>query len=139
MLDEDDGVGVADRRGQQPLASAGVAGITTLMPGMCATMASRLLECCAPAPAPAPPWVRSTKGSVTWSPQTKGSTEAWFSSWSRQSGRKSTYMISATGFSPIIEAPTAMPAITCSEIGVSRTRSGPNSACMSRVTLKTPP
>ena len=35
-------------------------------------------------------------------------------------------MISAIGFSPVIAAPMAAPMIACSEIGVSRTRSGPN-------------
>ena len=34
-------------------------------------------------------------------------------------------MISAIGLSPVIAAPIAAPRIACSEIGVSRTRSGP--------------
>ena len=36
-------------------------------------------------------------------------------------------MISAIGRSPVIAAPIAAPTIACSLIGVSRTRSGPNS------------
>ena len=39
-------------------------------------------------------------------------------------------MISAIGFRPVIAAPMAAPRIACSEIGVSRTRIGPN--CSSR-------
>jgi hypothetical protein len=35
-------------------------------------------------------------------------------------------MISAIGLSPVIAAPMAAPKIACSEIGVSRTRFGPN-------------
>ena len=35
-------------------------------------------------------------------------------------------MISATGRMPVIAAPMAMPRMACSEIGVSRTRLGPN-------------
>ena len=35
-------------------------------------------------------------------------------------------MISAIGRSPVIAAPIAAPRIACSEIGVSRTRKGPN-------------
>ena len=48
-------------------------------------------------------------------------------------------MISATGRIPVIAAPIAIPAIACSEIGVSRTRSGPNSANSPAVVLNTPP
>ena len=39
---------------------------------------------------------------------------------------KSENMISAIGLSPVIAAPMAAPMIACSEIGVSRTRNGPN-------------
>ena len=35
-------------------------------------------------------------------------------------------MISATGRRPVTDAPSAQPTIACSEIGVSRTRRGPN-------------
>ena len=34
-------------------------------------------------------------------------------------------MISAIGFKPVIAAPMAAPRMACSEIGVSRTRNGP--------------
>ena len=51
-----------------------------------------------------------------------GSFAAWLSSWSRQTPRKSRYMISTTGRMPAIAAPTPRPTIALSEIGVSRTR-----------------
>ncbi len=41
-------------------------------------------------------------------------------------------MISATGRSPAIAAPIAAPTIACSEIGVSHTRSAPNSLAARR-------
>src|SRR3954454_11953639 len=48
-------------------------------------------------------------------------------------------MISATGRMPVIAAPMAAPTIACSEIGVSQTRSAPNSSNSPTVVLKTPP
>ena len=48
-------------------------------------------------------------------------------------------MISAIGFSPVIAAPMAAPMIACSEIGVSRTRIGPNFSSSPTVALNTPP
>ena len=47
-------------------------------------------------------------------------------------------MISATGRMPVIAAPIAAPTIACSEIGVSQTRRGPNSANRPTVVLNTP-
>ena len=47
-------------------------------------------------------------------------------------------MISTTGRSPAIAAPTPMPTIVFSEIGVSRTRFSPNSSSRPAVTLKAP-
>src|SRR5437762_1197691 len=52
---------------------------------------------------------------------------------------KSSYMISAIGRIPCIAAPIAAPASAISEIGVLRTRSGPNSASMPCVTPIEPP
>ena len=46
---------------------------------------------------------------------------------SQHTAKKSENMISAIGRSPVIAAPIAAPRIACSEIGVSRTRFGPNS------------
>ena len=47
--------------------------------------------------------------------------------------------ISATGRMPIIAAPIAAPTIAVSEIGVSMTRSSPNSPTSPSVTLNAPP
>ncbi len=49
---------------------------------------------------------------------------------------KSENMISAIGFRPVIAAPMAAPRMACSEIGVSRTRSGPNCSVEPTVALK---
>ena len=48
--------------------------------------------------------------------------------WSIASSAKLTVMISTIGRSPAIAAPTPMPTIVFSEIGVSRTRFSPNSS-----------
>ena len=40
---------------------------------------------------------------------------------------------------PVMAAPTAAPAMAASEMGVSRTRSSPNSSIIPRVTPKAPP
>ena len=58
---------------------------------------------------------------------------------SQQTARKSENMISAITGTPVIAAPIAAPRIACSEIGVSRMRSGPNSSRRPTVVLKTPP
>ena len=52
---------------------------------------------------------------------------------------KSENMISAIGLRPVIAAPMAAPRIACSEIGVSRTRTGPNCSNRPTVALNTPP
>ena len=52
---------------------------------------------------------------------------------------KSSYMISTTGRMPCIAAPMPAPAIAISEIGVLRTRSGPNSSSIPAVTPIEPP
>src|SRR5690606_29731805 len=48
-------------------------------------------------------------------------------------------MTSTTGLSPVIAAPTAAPTMAASEMGVSRTRSGPNLSSSPRVTPNGPP
>ena len=53
--------------------------------------------------------------------------------------RKSQNMSSAMGLSPVAAAPTAQPIIAPSDMGVSRTLSGPNSASMPADTPKQPP
>src|SRR5215211_3649042 len=51
-----------------PFASAGVLGATTFRPGTCANHASRLCECCDPAPRPTPCCTRTTIGALSWLP-----------------------------------------------------------------------
>ena len=52
---------------------------------------------------------------------------------------KSAYWNSATGRRPSIAAPTDIPTIVSSAMGVSITRSGPNRSMNPSVTLKAPP
>ncbi len=51
---------------------------------------------------------------------------------------KSANISSTTGFSPVMAAPTEAPKKPASEIGVSRTLSGPNSFSNPAVALKEP-
>ena len=62
----------------------------------------------------------------------------WLTIWSRASSEKLIVISSTTGRSPVIAAPTPMPTIVFSEIGVSRTRFSPNSSSSPAVTLKAP-
>ncbi len=64
---------------------------------------------------------------------------AWLTSCSIESVRKSSYMISTIGCMPCIAAPIPAPTIAISEIGVLRTRSGPNSSSIPWVTPIEPP
>src|SRR5215207_2812733 len=59
--------------------------------------------------------------------------------WSSAGYEKPSNCISAIGRHPAIARPTQIPAIPASAIGVSNTRSRPNSACRPSVTRKTPP
>ena len=52
---------------------------------------------------------------------------ATLTSWSKPQAMKSENCISQTGRRPAIAAPTAVPMMAASAIGVSRTRSAPNS------------
>jgi hypothetical protein len=63
----------------------------------------------------------------------------WLAIMSQHTAKKSLNMISATGSSPFMAAPIAAPMIACSEMGVSRTRRGPNRSRSPSVVLKTPP
>ena len=63
---------------------------------------------------------------------------AWLTIWSIASSEKLIVMSSTTGRRPVIAAPTPMPTIVFSEIGVSRTRFSPNSSSSPLVTLKAP-
>ena len=63
---------------------------------------------------------------------------AWLTIWSIASSEKLIVISSTTGRSPLIAAPTPMPTMVFSEIGVSRTRFSPNSSSSPAVTLKAP-
>ena len=109
----------------RPLASAAVAGITTLSPGTWANHASRLCECWAAAPVPDPVGARSTIGTVAAPPSMKWIFAAWLTIWSIAWLVKSENWISTIGRMPASAAPTAAPTMPSSEIGVSRIRSAP--------------
>ena len=94
-----------------PYVSAGVDGMTTVSPGMCASSASRLCECWLPDERPAPNCVRTVSAICAAPPVMNGSFAAWLSSWSRQTPRKSRYISSTTGRMPAIAAPTPRPTI----------------------------
>jgi hypothetical protein len=64
---------------------------------------------------------------------------AWLTTASMAKVMKSMKEISTIGFSPDRAAPTAIPTIAASEIGVSRTRSPPNLSRKPRVAPQTPP
>src|SRR3954468_11177554 len=64
---------------------------------------------------------------------------AWLTICSSESVRKSSYMISTIGRIPAIAAPMPAPTIAISEMGVLRTRSGPNSSSSPCVTAIEPP
>src|SRR5215204_5813398 len=98
---------------------------------MCTNHASSCCACCAPGDQPAPPCVRTVSGTVSWPPDMKRCFAAWLTICSVESVRKSSYMISTTGRMPCIAAPMPAPTIAISEIGVLRTRSGPNSSTRS--------
>jgi hypothetical protein len=59
--------------------------------------------------------------------------------WSQAHETKSENCISATGRSPMIDAPVQAPTIAVSDSGESITRHGPNSSWKPSVTLKAPP
>jgi hypothetical protein len=62
LLEEQHRVGVADRRGEQPITSLGLDGATTFSPGIAIAQFSTAWECCAPKRSPPPLAVRITSG-----------------------------------------------------------------------------
>jgi hypothetical protein len=123
----------------RPLASRGVLGATTFRPGTCTNQASRLAECCAAAPVPAPAGVRSTRGTCAFPPNMYRIFAACSTSCSIHRVMKSMNCTSRTGRRPVSAAPMAQPVMAASEMGVSRTRSGPNCSSSPSVTPKAPP
>ena len=123
----------------RPTMSTGVEGATTLRPGTIMHQFSRLWLCCAPKRTPDPLAHRTTSGTASWPLLMYRVFAISFDNMSKHTGRKSENMISATTGTPVIAAPIAAPKMACSEIGVSRTRSRPNSSHSPRVVLNTPP
>ena len=83
--------------------------------------------------------MRIVSGTDTWPPDIVRCFAAWFTSCSIEIVRKSSYMISTIGRMPWIAAPMPLPRIAISEIGVLRTRPGPNSSSRPCVTAIEPP
>jgi hypothetical protein len=76
-----------------------------------------------------PPFsVRMVSGTDVSPPNMYWNRPAWLSIWSTASPMKSAYMISAIGRDPVSAAPALLPTIALSLIGVSITRSPPNSS-----------
>ena len=123
----------------RPFASAGFEGATILMPGMPWNQVPWICECIAPKRPPAPTAERTTSGTLACSFDTYQNFADWFTRLSIGSAMKSPNMISITGRSPVTAAPNAAPAIASSEIGVSKTRSGPCFSCSPGVVMNTPP
>ena len=82
--------------------------------------------------------MRITSGTFTWAPNMYRIDAALLMIWSSASSEKLIVISSTTGRSPAIAAPTPMPTIVFSEIGVSRTRFSPNSSISPAVTLNAP-
>ena len=119
--------------------STGLDGTTTFRPGMAIAQLSTLCECCAPNRTPPPFAVRITSGSATCPFVMYRAFAIWFAIRSQHTAKKSLNMISAMGRRPFIAAPITAPMIACSEMGVSRTRRGPNRSSSPSVVLNTPP
>ena len=116
-----------------------VAGATMRRPGTCAYQPSREWECWAASCRPAPVVLRMTSGTLNWPPDMWRKVAAVFTIWSSASRLKLTVMISTIGRMPPSAAPIPAPTKADSDSGVSRTRSGPNSASMPVLTPKQPP
>ena len=87
----------------------------------------------------APCGARITRGTRACPPDINRIFAAWLTIRSIAQNRKSAYWNSTTGRRPVSAAPTAMPMNPASEMGVSHTRSGPNSSSRPAVTWYAPP
>ncbi len=133
------GSGSRTAAANSPMMSVGFDGATTLRPGTAIAQFSTDCECCAPKRRPPPLPDRITSGKLTCPAVMYELLAIWLATRSQQTAKKSANMISAIGRSPVIAAPMAAPRIACSEIGVSRTRSGPKRSSSPTVALNTPP
>ena len=105
---------------RSPLASAGVEGTTTRSPGTWTNQDSRAWEPCAPMFIDNPQGSRMTRGTRAWPPVIYRIFAAWLTISSIAHVARSANMISGTGLSPVIAAPTEKPIIADSLIGVAR-------------------
>src|SRR5262245_39427789 len=110
-----------------PFASAGVAGRMILSPARCIHMEYGLWECCAASPMPPPVEQRYVTGKSAWPPNMYRILLAWLTTWSIATNENVTIRQFTIGLNPQPAAPSPMPVSTASEIGVKRTRDGPNS------------
>ena len=83
--------------------------------------------------------MRTTSGTLNWPPDMCRSAAALFNTWSSASRLKLMVITSTMGRIPPSAAPIPAPTKADSESGVSRMRSGPNSASIPRLTAKAPP
>ena len=121
----------------RPFASVGNAGQITFRPPTWANSGSGFWEWNADARTPPPEGPRRTIGSGTPLRYVYFAVVATISS--NPHVMKSAYWNSAIGRNPSMAAPTDMPTIVSSAIGVSITRSGPNRSMNPSVTLNAPP
>ena len=133
------GSGSRTAAASSPTTSRGLDGATTFSPGTAMAQFSTDCECWAPNRTPAPLAQRTTSGRASWPSDMYLILAISLAIRSQQTAKKSLNMISAIGRRPVIAAPTAAPRMACSLIGVSRTRSGPNSSSRPTVVLNTPP
>ena len=80
-----------------------------------------------------------TMGMVVWPPLMKCHLPAWLAIWSEAISAKSMYISSTTGRRPAMAAPTPVPMMAASEMGVLKTRSRPKRSIRPLLALKAPP
>ncbi len=122
-----------------PLASCGVLGTTTRIPGALTNQDSMECECCAPFCVPPPPGARIVSGTSNCPPNIARVLATWLTIWSMATIAKFMVMSSGTGRRPARAAPSARPTMPASAIGVSRTRRDENSAISPSVARNVPP
>ncbi len=113
------GSGSASAAGNIHRASSIVAGVSTLIPGMCAYHPSRLCECCAANWRPPPVAMRTTSGTLNCPPDMCRNVAALFRIWSNASRLKLTVITSTIGRIPPKAAPIPAPTNVDSDSGVS--------------------
>ncbi len=118
-----------------PLASYGLDGTTTFSPGVLANQFSKFCECCELSIPAFPVGPRNTIGTLNCPPDIDIILAAPLMIWSMATREKLNVINSTMGRMPFMAAPTPIPVKPNSEMGVSITRSGPNSSSMPWLTL----